>query len=134
LAKMYTIDSQFIPSANHAGGLRFHGMSPILSELYDEGIFEARAYEQTSVFAAAEIFARAEGTLPAPESSHAIRAAIDEALKCKETGEEKVIVFNLSGTGYFDLYAYKAFNDGTMSDYIPTDEEIKAALDKLPQV
>ena len=99
LAKMYTIGSQFIPSANHAGGLRFHGMSPILSELYDEGIFEARAYEQTSVFEAAEIFARAEGTLPAPESSHAIRAAIDEALKCKETGEEKVIVFNLSGTG-----------------------------------
>ncbi|MBR6142615.1 MAG: TrpB-like pyridoxal phosphate-dependent enzyme [Bacteroidaceae bacterium] len=134
LAKMYTIGSQFIPSANHAGGLRFHGMSPILSELYDEGIFEARAYEQTSVFEAAEIFARAEGTLPAPESSHAIRAAIDEALKCKETGEEKVIVFNLSGTGYFDLYAYKAFNDGTMGDYIPTDAEIKAALDKLPKV
>ena len=134
LAKMYTIGSQFIPSANHAGGLRFHGMSPILSELYDEGIFEARAYEQTSVFEAAELFARAEGTLPAPESSHAIRAAIDEALKCKETGEEKVIVFNLSGTGYFDLYAYKAFNDGTMTDYIPTDEEIQAALDKLPKV
>jgi len=134
LAKMYTIGSQFIPSANHAGGLRFHGMSPILSELYNEGLFEARAYEQTAVFEAAEIFARAEGTLPAPESSHAIRAAIDEALKCKETGEEKVIVFNLSGTGYFDLYAYKAFNDGTMSDYIPTDEEIKAALDKLPKV
>ncbi|MBR5393489.1 MAG: TrpB-like pyridoxal phosphate-dependent enzyme [Bacteroidaceae bacterium] len=134
LAKMYTIGSQFIPSANHAGGLRFHGMSPILSELYDEGIFEARAYEQTSVFEAAEIFARAEGTLPAPESSHAIRAAIDEALKCKETGEEKVIVFNLSGTGYFDLYAYQAFNDGTMTDYIPTDEEIKAALSKLPKV
>ena len=134
LAKMYTIGSQFIPSANHAGGLRFHGMSPILSELYDEGLFEARAYEQTSVFEAAEIFARAEGTLPAPESSHAIRAAIDEALKCKETGEEKVIVFNLSGTGYFDLYAYQAFNDGTMTDYIPTDEEIKAALAKLPKV
>ena len=134
LAKMYTIGSQFIPSANHAGGLRFHGMSPILSELYDEGLFEARAYEQTSVFEAAEIFARAEGTLPAPESSHAIRAAIDEALKCKETGEEKVIVFNLSGTGYFDLYAYMAYNDGTMTDYIPTDEEIKAALAKLPKV
>ena len=134
LAKMYTLGSQFIPSANHAGGLRFHGMSPILSELYDEGLFEARAYEQTAVFEAAEIFARAEGTLPAPESSHAIRAAIDEALKCKETGEEKVIVFNLSGTGYFDLYAYKAFNDGTMTDYIPTDEEIKAALAKLPKV
>ena len=134
LAKMYTIGSQFIPSANHAGGLRFHGMSPILSELYDQGLFEARAYEQTAVFEAAEIFARAEGTLPAPESSHAIRAAIDEALKCKETGEEKVIVFNLSGTGYFDLYAYKAFNDGTMGDYIPTDEEINAALAKLPKV
>ena len=134
LAKMYTIGSQFIPSANHAGGLRFHGMSPILSELYDEGVFEARAYEQTSVFEAAEIFARAEGTLPAPESSHAIRAAIDEALKCKETGEEKVIVFNLSGTGYFDLYAYQAFNDGTMSDYIPTDAEIQSALAKLPKV
>jgi tryptophan synthase beta chain len=134
LAKMYTIGSQFIPSANHAGGLRFHGMSPILSELYDQGIFEARAYEQTSVFEAAEIFARAEGTLPAPESSHAIRAAIDEALKCKETGEEKVIVFNLSGTGYFDLYAYQAFNDGTMTDYIPTDEEIQSALAKLPKI
>lgn len=134
LAKMYTIGSQFIPSANHAGGLRFHGMSPILSELYDQGLFEARAYEQTSVFEAAEIFARAEGILPAPESSHAIRAAIDEALKCKETGEEKVIVFNLSGTGYFDLYAYKAYNDGTMNDYIPTDEEIAAAIEKLPKV
>ena len=134
LAKMYTIGSQFIPSANHAGGLRFHGMSPILSELYDQGVFEARAYEQTSVFEAAELFARAEGTLPAPESSHAIRAAIDEALKCKETGEEKVIVFNLSGTGYFDLYAYKAFNEGTMTDYIPTDAEIQTALSKLPQI
>ena len=134
LAKMYTIGSQFIPSANHAGGLRFHGMSPILSELYDQGVFDARAYEQTSVFEAAELFARAEGTLPAPESSHAIRAAIDEALKCKETGEEKVIVFNLSGTGYFDLYAYKAFNEGTMTDYIPTDAEIQTALSKLPQI
>ena len=134
LAKMYTVGSQFIPSANHAGGLRFHGMSPVLSELYHQGIFEARAYEQTSVFEAAEIFARAEGTLPAPESSHAIRCAIDEALKCKETGEEKVIVFNLSGTGYFDLYAYKQFNDRTMSDYIPSDEEIAAALSNLPKV
>ena len=134
LAKMYTIGSQFIPSSNHAGGLRFHGMSPILSELYDQGLFEARAYEQTSVFEAAVLFARAEGTLPAPESSHAIRAAIDEALKCKETGEEKVIVFNLSGTGYFDLYAYQAFNDGTMGDYIPSDEEIQEALSKLPKV
>ena len=132
LAKMYTVGSQFIPSANHAGGLRFHGMSPILSELYDQGLFEARAYEQTSVFEAAVLFARAEGTLPAPESSHAIRAAIDEALECKKTGESKTIVFNLSGTGYFDLYAYKAFNEGSMMDYIPTDAEIAKALEKLP--
>lgn len=134
LAKMYTVGSQFIPSSNHAGGLRFHGMSPILSELYDQGLFEARAYEQTNVFEAAEIFAKAEGILPAPESSHAIRAAIDEALECKKTGEEKVIVFNLSGTGYFDLYAYKQFNDGTMSDVIPSDEVIREALSKLPKV
>jgi tryptophan synthase beta chain len=134
LAKMYTVGSQFIPSSNHAGGLRFHGMSPILSELYDQKLFEARAYEQTQVFEAAEIFAKAEGILPAPESSHAIRAAIDEALACKKTGEEKVIVFNLSGTGYFDLYAYKQFNDGTMSDVIPSDEVIKEALSKLPKV
>lgn len=134
LAKMYTVGSQFIPSASHAGGLRFHGMNSTLSELYNKGIFEARAYEQTSIFEAAKIFAHTEGTLPAPESSHAIRAAIDEALKCKETGEEKVIIFNLSGTGYFDLYAYKAFNDGIMSDYIPTDEEIRTALTKLPKV
>ena len=134
LAKMYTVGSQFIPSSNHAGGLRFHGMSPILSELYDQGLFEARAYEQTNVFEAAEMFAKAEGILPAPESSHAIRAAIDEALECKKTGQEKVIVFNLSGTGYFDLYAYKQFNDGTMSDVIPSDEVIKEALSKLPKV
>ena len=134
LAKMYTVGSQFIPSANHAGGLRFHGMSPILSELYDQGVFEARAYEQTDVFAAAKIFAHAEGTLPAPESSHAIRAAIDEALKCKETGEEKTIVFNLSGTGYFDLVAYQKFNDGVMTDEIPSDEVIAEALAKLPKV
>lgn len=134
LAKMYTVGSQFIPSANHAGGLRFHGMSPILSELYHQGVFEARAYEQTQVFEAAEIFAKAEGILPAPESSHAIRAAIDEALKCKETGEEKVIVFNLSGTGYFDLYAYAQFNDGTMTDVIPSDSVIEEALSKLPKI
>ena len=134
LAKMYTVGSQFIPSANHAGGLRFHGMSPILSELYHQGLFEARSYEQTQVFEAAEIFAKAEGILPAPESSHAIRAAIDEALKCKETGEEKVIVFNLSGTGYFDLYAYAQYNDGTMNDVIPSDSVIQEALAKLPQV
>jgi tryptophan synthase beta chain len=134
LAKMYTVGSQFIPSSNHAGGLRFHGMSPILSELYDQKLFEARAYEQTNVFEAAEIFAKAEGILPAPESSHAIRAAIDEALECKKTGEEKVIVFNLSGTGYFDLYAYKQFNDGTMTDVIPSDEVIREALTKLPKL
>ena len=134
LAKMYTLGSQFIPSANHAGGLRFHGMSTILSQLYHDGLMEARAVEQTSVFEAAEMFARVEGTLPAPESSHAIRAAIDEALKCKETGEAKTIVFGLTGTGYFDLKAYESFNDGTMSDVIPTDEDIAASLAKLPEV
>ena len=134
LAKMYTLGSQFIPSANHAGGLRFHGMSTILSQLYHDGLMEARAVEQTSVFEAAEMFARVEGTLPAPESSHAIRAAIDEALKCKETGEAKTIVFGLTGTGYFDLKAYQSFNDGTMSDVIPTDEDIAASLAKLPEV
>ncbi|MGN1233571.1 MAG: TrpB-like pyridoxal phosphate-dependent enzyme [Candidatus Cryptobacteroides sp.] len=134
LAKMYTLGSQFIPSANHAGGLRFHGMSTILSQLYHDGLMEARAVEQTSVFEAAEMFARVEGTLPAPESSHAIRVAIDEALKCKETGEEKTIVFGLTGTGYFDLKAYESFNDGTMSDVIPTDEDIAASLAKLPEV
>ena len=134
LAKMYTLGSQFIPSANHAGGLRFHGMSTILSQLYHDGLMEARAVEQTSVFESAEMFARVEGTLPAPESSHAIRAAIDEALKCKETGEAKTIVFGLTGTGYFDLKAYESFNDGTMSDVIPTDGDIAASLAKLPEV
>ncbi|MBO4466023.1 MAG: TrpB-like pyridoxal phosphate-dependent enzyme [Bacteroidales bacterium] len=134
LAKMYTLGSDFIPSANHAGGLRYHGMSSILSQLYHDGLFEARAVEQTSVFEAAQLFARVEGTLPAPESSHAIRVAIDEALKCKETGEEKTIVFGLTGTGYFDLKAYEQFNNGTMNDYIPTDEEIAANLAKLPKV
>lgn len=134
LAKMYTLGSQFIPSANHAGGLRFHGMSSILSQLYHDKMFEARAVEQTAVFDAATKFARVEGTLPAPESSHAIRVAIDEALKCKETGEEKTILFGLTGTGYFDLYAYAAFNNGTMTDIIPSDETIKSYLDKLPKV
>ena len=133
LAKMYTLGSQFIPSPNHAGGLRFHGMSSIVSELYDQGYIEARAYEQTEVFAAAEEFARCEGILPAPESSHAIKGAIDEALKCKETGEEKTIVFGLTGTGYFDLTAYQQFNDGTMTDSIPPDEDIAASLAKVPQ-
>ena len=134
LAKMYTLGSQFIPSANHAGGLRFHGMSPILSQLYHDGLFEARAVEQTQVFDAATQFARVEGILPAPESSHAIRVAIDEALKCKDTGEEKTIVFGLTGTGYFDLYAYEQYNNGTMTDIIPSDELIKEYLDKLPKV
>ena len=134
LAKMYTLGSQFMPSANHAGGLRFHGMSPILSQLYHDGLFEARAVEQTEVFAAAEQFARVEGILPAPESSHAIRVAIDEALKCKETGEEKTIMFGLTGTGYFDLYAYEQFNNGTMTDVIPSDDTIAEALAKLPKV
>ncbi len=134
LAKMYTLGSEFIPSASHAGGLRYHGMSSILSQLYDDGLIEARAVEQTAVFKAAQDFARVEGILPAPESSHAIKVAIDEALKCKETGEEKNIVFGLTGTGYFDMYAYKAFNDGTMSDYIPTDEDLKRGFDALPKI
>lgn len=134
LAKMYTLGSGFIPSANHAGGLRYHGMSSILSQLYDDGLMEARAVEQTAVFEAAQQFARVEGILPAPESSHAIRVAIDEALKCKETGEEKTIVFGLTGTGYFDMYAYQAYNDGTMTDYIPTDEDLKPGFDSLPKV
>ncbi len=134
LAKMYTLGSQFIPSANHAGGLRFHGMSTILSQLYHDGLMEARAVEQTSVFQAAELFARTEGTLPAPESSHAIRVAIDEALKCKETGEAKTIVFGLTGTGYFDLKAYEQYNNGTMTDTIPTDEQLQESFAKLPKV
>ena len=134
LAKMYTLGSGFMPSANHAGGLRFHGMSSILSQLYHDGYLEARAVEQTSVFEAAEQFARTEGILPAPESSHAIRAAIDEALRCKETGEEKTILFGLTGTGYFDLYAYANYNDGTMTDYIPTDDDLRASIDRLPKV
>lgn len=134
LAKMYTLGSSFMPSPNHAGGLRYHGMSSVLSQLYDDGLMEAVSVEQTSVFDAAEKFAKVEGILPAPESSHAIRVAIDEALKCKETGEEKTILFGLTGTGYFDIYAYEKFNDGKMGDYIPTDEEIAASLAKLPKM
>ncbi|MBR6251661.1 MAG: TrpB-like pyridoxal phosphate-dependent enzyme [Bacteroidales bacterium] len=134
LAKMYTLGSNFIPSANHAGGLRYHGMSSTLSELYHQGLMEARSVEQTSVFDAAVQFARVEGILPAPESSHAIRVAIDEALKCKETGEAKNIVFGLTGTGYFDLVAYQKYNDHQMSDYIPTDEELQKSLAQLPKV
>ena len=134
LAKMYTLGSDFIPSANHAGGLRYHGMSPVLSELYDQGLMEARSVEQTKVFEAAEYFARIEGILPAPESSHAIRVALDEAQRCKETGEEKTILFGLTGTGYFDLKAYEEYNDGTMTDYIPTDEDLARSLAKLPKM
>ena len=134
LAKMYTLGSQFIPSASHAGGLRFHGMSSILSQLYHDSLMEARAVEQTSVFEAAELFARVEGVLPAPESSHAIRVAIDEALRCKETGEAQTIVFGLTGTGYFDLKAYESYNDHRMSDVVPTDEQIAESLAKLPKV
>lgn len=134
LAKMYTLGSGFIPSANHAGGLRYHGMSSIVSQLYDDKLIEAVSVEQTEVFAAAEQFARVEGILPAPESSHAIRVAIDEALKCKETGEEKTIVFGLTGTGYFDMVAYGKYNDGEMTDYIPTDADLEPGFAGLPKV
>ncbi|MCR5664083.1 MAG: TrpB-like pyridoxal phosphate-dependent enzyme [Oscillospiraceae bacterium] len=134
LAKMYTLGSAFIPSPNHAGGLRFHGMSPVLSQLYHDGLMEARAVEQSAVFEAATQFARCEGILPAPESSHAIRAAIDEALKCRETGEEKTILFGLTGTGYFDLLAYRQYNDGQMSDSVPTDAELARSFAALPKV
>ena len=134
LAKMYTLGSNFIPSANHAGGLRYHGMSSVLSQLYHDGLMEAVSVEQTKVFEAAEEFARVEGILPAPESSHAIRVAIDEALRCKETGEEKTILFGLTGTGYFDMVAYEKFHNGEMTDTIPTDEELEASFAMLPQV
>ncbi|MDD5947098.1 MAG: TrpB-like pyridoxal phosphate-dependent enzyme [Oscillospiraceae bacterium] len=134
LAKMYTLGCDFMPAPHHAGGLRYHGMNSMLSELYDQGILEATTVKQTEVFQAAVEFARVEGILPAPESSHAIRVAMDEAIKCKETGEEKTIVFGLTGTGYFDMVAYEKHNNGTLTDYIPTDEEIAAALSKLPKV
>lgn len=134
LAKMYTLGCDFIPSANHAGGLRYHGMSSTLSQLYDDGLMEATSVKQTDVFEAAEYFARVEGILPAPESSHAIRVAIDEALKCKETGEEKTIVFGLTGTGYFDMVAYEKFHENEMSDYIPSDEELAQYKAKLPKI
>ena len=134
LAKMYTLGSGYIPAPNHAGGLRYHGMSTVLSELYDEGLLEAVSVLQTAVFEAAEQFARVEGILPAPESAHAIKVAIDEAIKCKATGEDKTIVFGLTGTGYFDMLAYEKFHDGKMEDYIPTNEEIQASLDKLPRM
>lgn len=134
LAKMYTLGSGFIPSPNHAGGLRYHGMSSIVSQLYHDGYMEARAVEQTKVFEAAEQFARIEGILPAPESSHAIRVAIDEAIKCRETGEGKTIVFGLTGTGYFDMVAYEKFHNGEMSDFIPTDAQLAESFASLPQV
>ncbi len=134
LAKMCTLGSGFIPSASHSGGLRYHGMNPVLSQLYADGLMEARSVTQTEVFEAAQQFAKVEGILPAPESSHAIRAAIDEALKCKVTGEEKTIVFGLTGTGYFDMVAYGKYNDGEMSDYIPTDEELEKGFAGLPEI
>lgn len=133
LAKMYTLGSGFIPSPNHAGGLRYHGMSSILSQLYHDGLMEAVSVEQTKVFEAAEQFARVEGILPAPESSHAIRVAIDEALRCRETGEEKTILFGLTGTGYFDMVAYEKFHNGEMSDYIPTDADLQVGFDGIPK-
>lgn len=134
LAKMYTLGSTFIPSSNHAGGLRYHGMSSIVSELFDQGLIEARSVEQTEVFKAAEEFARIEGILPAPESAHAIKVAIDEALECKKSGEEKTIVFGLTGTGYFDLVAYQQYNDGVMSDIIPSDADLEKSLKEVPQI
>jgi tryptophan synthase beta chain len=134
LMKMYTLGSGFIPSPSHAGGLRYHGMSPILSKLYDDGYLEAATVTQTKAFEAATTFARCEGILPAPESSHALYAAIDEAKKCKEAGEKKTIIFGLSGTGYFDLSAYMSYNDGSMKDYIPTDEELEKGFATLPKV
>lgn len=134
LAKMYTLGSDFIPSANHAGGLRYHGMSSVLSQLYADGLMEAVSKKQTDVFEAAEYFARCEGILPAPESSHAIRATIDEALKCKENNEEKTILFGLTGTGYFDMVAYEKFHDKQMDDRIPTDEELEKYRKTLPQI
>lgn len=134
LSKMYTLGSGFIPAASHAGGLRYHGMTSTLSELYDQGLMEARSVKQTEVFAAAEQFARVEGILPAPESAHAIRVAIDEAMKCKESGEAKTIVFGLTGTGYFDMMSYEKFHDGKMTDYIPTDAEIEKGLLGLPKI
>ena len=134
LAKMYTLGNGFIPSANHAGGLRYHGMSTVVSQLYDDKLMEAVSVEQTEVFEAATKFARVEGILPAPESSHAIKVAVNEALKCKETGEEKTIVFGLTGTGYFDMVAYQKFNDGQMSDYIPTDEDLEKGFATIPNI
>lgn len=134
LAKMYTLGCNFIPSASHAGGLRYHGMSSVLSQLYDDGLMEACSIEQTKVFEAAQFFARAEGNLPAPESAHAIRVAIDEAVRCREEGKAETIVFGLTGTGFFDMYAYQKYNDGQMKDFIPTDEELQQSFAQLPKM
>ncbi len=134
LMKMYTLGNGYIPAPNHAGGLRYHGMSPILSQLYDDGYFKVKSYTQSKVFEAAQLFAKIEGTLPAPESSHAIKGAIDEALRCKETGESKTIIFGLTGTGYFDMTAYASFNDKKMTDFIPTDEDLKKGFETLPKI
>ncbi|HHU73824.1 MAG TPA: TrpB-like pyridoxal phosphate-dependent enzyme [Clostridiales bacterium] len=134
LAKMYTLGCGFIPSPNHAGGLRYHGMSPVLSKLYHDGYMEAVAVEQTKVFEAAVLFAKQETILPAPESAHAIRGAIDEALKCKETGEAKTILFGLTGTGYFDMTAYNSYLEQTMTDFIPSDEDLQKAFSQLPKI
>ncbi len=134
LAKMYTLGSGFIPAPNHSGGLRYHGMNPVLSQLYDEGYMKSTTVTQTEVFEAAEFFAKVEGILPAPESSHAIKVAIEEAKKCAKTGEEKTIVFGLTGTGYFDMYAYKKYNDGEMTDYVPTDEELSVGFKGFPEI
>jgi tryptophan synthase beta chain len=134
LAKMYTLGCEFMPSPNHAGGLRYHGMSPIISKLFHDGYIKVVSEEQSKVFEAAVQFAKCEGILPAPESSHAIRAAIDEALKCKQTGEKKKILFGLTGTGYFDLTAYKQYNDGTMTDIIPTDKDLERGFASIPKV
>ena len=134
LAKMYTLGSGFMPAPGHAGGLRYHGMNSTLSQLYDDGLMEARSVTQTEVFAAATEFARCEGILPAPESSHAIKVAVDEAIKCRETGEEKTILFGLTGTGYFDMKAYQSFNDGKMVDYVPTDETLEKGFATIPDI
>ena len=134
LAKMHTLGIGFIPAPNHSGGLRYHGMNPILSQLYHDGLMEATTVKQTEVFEAAEYFARVEGILPAPESSHAIRVAMDEAIKCRETGEEKTILFGLTGTGYFDMVAYEKFNNGQMTDYVPTDDDLAVGFAGLPKV
>ena len=132
LARMYTLGNGFMPAPNHAGGLRYHGMSPILSKLYHDGYMEAAAVKQTDVFEAAVQFAKVETILPAPESAHAIRCAIDEALRCKQTGEAKTILFGLTGTGYFDMAAYEAYHNGRMRNHVPTDAELAEGFASLP--